>query len=395
MKASSGVHLDTINTLESGGNSYTVYHLDALSGKGLPNLGRLPFSIRVLLENLLRHSGGEFVSPEDVLRLASWNPEGNGGESIPFMPARVVMQDFTGVPAMVDLAAMRSALARKGGDSSLINPSIPADLVIDHSVQVDRFGTSQAFQYNVGKEAERNGERYSMLRWGQSAFSDLRVVPPGAGIVHQVNLENLGSVVQTRTIDGRSYAFPDTLVGTDSHTPMINGLGILGWGVGGIEAEAVLLGQPYYMPIPKVVGINLTGRLPGQSTSTDLVLTITELLREKGVVGSFVEFFGVGLKTLTLPDRATISNMSPEYGATMAFFPIDEETLRYLSATGRPVELVSLVEDYSKFQGLFHSENGDEPSYTVVYEVDLFKRADGPGYGPGRTAGDAGSRDIV
>ncbi|GBE15870.1 MAG TPA: aconitate hydratase AcnA [Proteobacteria bacterium] len=373
MKTSALSPFDVRKTLKSGDKSYTIYHLGALSGAGVSGVDRLPFSIRVLLENLLRHSGGKFVSREDVLRLAAWSPGNSGGGTIPFMPARVVLQDFTGLPALVDLAAMRSAMERKGGDPSRINPSIPADMVIDHSVQVDHFGTGQAFEFNIQKETERNAERYSMLHWGQKAFSNLRVVPPGAGIVHQVNLEYLGSVVGTRTIHGELYAFPDTLVGTDSHTPMINGLGVLGWGVGGIEAEAVLLGQPYYMPIPEVVGINIKGRLPSESTSTDLVLTITEFLREKGVVGRFVEFFGTGLRTLTLPDRATISNMSPEYGATAAFFPVDDETLRYLSATGRPRELVDLVENYSKHQGLFHSETDEEPSYTSVYELDMGK----------------------
>lgn len=371
MANTGNLSFDPAGSLTVGDKTYKIYRLSALQEKGIADIGRLPFSLRVLLENLLRSCCQQAATEEDVLALAGWKPGKVPSQSIPFVPARVVMQDFTGVPALVDLAAMRSAMHRAGGDPALINPSVPADLVIDHSVQVDHFGSTEAFRYNVEKEMERNRERYTMLRWGQKAFEDLCVVPPGTGIVHQVNLEYLGKVVQSSRINGELAAFPDTLVGTDSHTPMINGLGILGWGVGGIEAEAVLLGQPYHMLIPDVVGMKVVGSLPEGSTATDLVLKITEMLREKGVVGKFVEFFGPGLVSLTLPDRATISNMSPEYGATMTFFPVDVETLRYLTATGRPPELVELVRSYTAEQNLFHSGNTAEPEYSAVYEVNL------------------------
>ena len=297
-------------------------------------------TVKVLLENVLRHAGGDVVTEDDVRTLAAWRPGGAGEAEVPFLPARVILQDFTGVPAVVDLAAMRDAMAALGGDPARINPLVPADLVIDHSVQVDQYGTAGAFAFNVDREYERNNERYQLLRWAQTAFTDLRVVPPGTGIVHQVNLEYLARVVQLREVDGETQAFPDTLVGTDSHTTMISGLGVLGYGVGGIEAEAVLLGQPLYQPLPKVVGVRLHGELPRGSTATDLVLVISQMLRKHGVVGAFVEFAGDGLASLALADRATISNMSPEYGATTALFPIDDETLAYLRLTGRDEDLV-------------------------------------------------------
>ena len=371
MSSAGNLSFDPRSTLTVDGESLTIFRLASLEAQGLTTIGSLPYSIRILLENVLRSAWQGIAGEEELADIASWSPGMEDPSTIPYMPARVLLQDFTGVPSLVDLAAMRSALARAGGDPSRINPSIPADLVIDHSVQVDRYGSTDAFAYNVTREMERNRERYTLLRWGQQAFENFRVVPPGTGICHQVNLEYLGVVVQKRELDGSMTAFPDTLVGTDSHTPMINGLGILGWGVGGIEAESVLLGQPYFMLIPEVVGMKLTGRLREGTTATDLVLTITQMLREKGVVGRFVEFFGSGLGSLTLPDRATISNMSPEYGATMTYFPVDEETLNYMSFTGRSRELVSLVERYTKEQGLFHTVDSPEPEYTVVYEMDL------------------------
>src|SRR5687768_1934987 len=326
----------------------------------------LPVTIRILLENLLRHAGGGIVGSADVETLASWRPGVAAEAEIPFMPSRVIMQDLTGVPAVVDLAVMRDAMADLGGDPSRVNPLVPADLVIDHSVQVDRFGTGDAFAFNVEREYERNGERYQLLRWAQTAFRDLRIVPPGTGIVHQVNLEFLAPVVDDR--DG--VAFPDTLVGTDSHTTMINALGVLGYGVGGIEAEAVLLGQPLYQPMPHVVGVRLAGSLPQGSTATDLVLVVTELLRGHGVVGAFVEFAGDGLAGLSLADRATISNMSPEFGATSTLFPIDVETLAYLRLTGRGEERVALVERYAKEQRLWR-EPGDGPTFDELITLDL------------------------
>jgi aconitate hydratase len=358
-------------TLETAAGKVTFYRIGRLAEQGVSDPSRLPFSIRVLLENLLRHCDGHLVTEEDVLALARWAPRDLPDREIPFMPARVILQDFTGVPAVVDLAAMRSAVKRLGGDPRRINPLVPADLVIDHSVQVDFFGTELAFHLNVEKEFERNRERYALLRWAQKAFRNFRVVPPGTGIVHQVNLEYLAKVVQTREVNGEVEAFPDTLVGTDSHTTMINALGVLGWGVGGIEAEAVMLGQPYDMRIPEVIGVRLTGRLPEGATATDLVLTITQLLRKKGVVDKFVEFFGPGLRALSLPDRATIANMAPEYGATCGFFPVDGETLAYLQGTGRDPDLVDLVERYTKAQGLFYDGQGPDPLYTDVVELDL------------------------
>src|SRR5581483_7932115 len=359
--------------LKSDYGTVNYYRLSALTQRGVENLSSLPITVKIVLENLLRHVGGEIVSEEDVLSLARWTP-GHAATSeaeYPFMPGRVLLQDFTGVPAVADLAAMRSAVARMHGDPQKINPLVPADLVIDHSVQVDTFGTTLAFNRNVTREYERNSERYALLRWGQQAFSNLRVVPPGTGIVHQVNLEYLASVVMTKTEDGERVAFPDTLVGTDSHTTMINGLGVLGWGVGGIEAEAVLLGQPLYLLTPEVIGMRLVGALPEGATATDLVLTVTQMLRKRGVVGKFVEFTGPGLSQLPLADRATISNMSPEFGATATLFPVDAETLRYLRDTGRDPKLVDLVERYTKEQGLFRTDEAPEPVFDDLLELDL------------------------
>ena len=342
-----------------------------LASSGAPDLARLPMTVKILLEDLLRHAGGGLAEASDVATLAAWQPGAAIEAELPFLPARVILQDFTGVPAVVDLAAMRDAMADLGGDPARINPLVPADLVIDHSVQVDRWATGDAFPFNVGREYERNGERYQLLRWAQTAFRDLRVVPPGTGIVHQVNLEYLATVVARRAAaDGTVLAFPDTLVGTDSHTTMVNGLGVLGYGVGGIEAEAVLLGQPLYQPMPRVVGVRLSGELPVGSTATDLVLVVTERLRAHGVVGAFVEFAGDGLAGLTLADRATISNMSPEFGATATLFPVDDETLAYLRLTGRPAELVDLVERYTKTQGLWR-EPGPGPRFDATLELDL------------------------
>ena len=341
-----------------------VYRLDAVGDR--IDLATLPVTIKILLENLLRHAGGAMVRAEDVETLLAWRPGQPAEAEIPFMPARVLLQDFTGVPAVVDLAVMRDAMAELGGDPGLVNPLVPADLVIDHSVQIDQFGTPGAFAFNVEREYERNGERYQLLRWAQTAFRDLRVVPPGTGIIHQVNLEFLATVVADR--DG--VAFPDTVVGTDSHTTMVNGLGVLGYGVGGIEAEAVLLGQPLYQPMPHVVGVRLHGALPRGSTATDLVLVVTEMLRAHGVVGSFVEFAGDGLATLALADRTTISNMSPEFGATSTLFPIDDETIAYLRLTGRSPERVDLVERYARAQGLWR-EPGDGPVFDELLELDL------------------------
>jgi aconitate hydratase len=346
------------------------YRLDALAERAGVDVRRLPFTLKILVENLLRQVDGEHVHEEDVLALARRDPAASGHE-FPFLPARVVLQDLTGVPCVVDLAAMRAAMARLGGDPERINPLSPVDLVIDHSVMVDRFGSLFAFQANVALEYERNIERYALLRWAQGALHNFRVVPPGTGIVHQVNLEYLASVVATREVDGETRVFPDTLVGTDSHTTMINGLGVLGWGVGGIEAEAVLLGQPMYQLPPVVVGMRLTGALPEGATATDLVLTVTERLRRHGVVGKFVEFCGPGLSGLSVADRATISNMAPEYGATAALFPVDEETLRYLRLTGRDPMLVQLVEDYCRAQGLFRTDATPDPVFDELLELDL------------------------
>jgi aconitate hydratase len=341
-----------------------------VEGGVLDSLDRLPFSIRILLENALRHAGGGYVSEEHVQAVARWSPTSSGAD-VPFMPTRVVLQDFTGVPAVVDLAAMRDGLEELGGDPARINPVVPADLVIDHSVQVDFFGFNDAFRLNVEKEFERNRERYALLRWAQEAFDNFSVVPPGTGIVHQVNLEYLASVIHRREHDGDFVAYPDTLVGTDSHTTMVNGLGVVGWGVGGIEAEAVVLGQPYYMLLPEVVGMKFTGALPEGATATDLVLRVTEMLRNHGVVDKFVEYYGAGLSNLTLPDKATLANMSPEYGATIGFFPVDEQALRYLRGTGRPEELVKRVEVISKELGLFRTDETPDPEFTSKLELDL------------------------
>ena len=360
-------------TLEGAQRKVTYYRLEALTQHGVQGLERLPFTVKILLENVLRHAGGELVKADDVLSLARWMP-GQSAQSeaeYPFLPGRVLLQDFTGVPAVADLAAMRSAMARMKGDPQKVNPLVPADLVIDHSVQVDMFGSTLAFNRNVEREYERNSERYALLRWGQQAFSNFRVVPPGTGIVHQVNLEYLASVVMMKEEDGETVAYPDTLVGTDSHTTMINGLGVLGWGVGGIEAEAVLLGQPLYLLTPEVIGMRLVGALPEGATATDLVLTVTQILRKRGVVAKFVEFSGPGLSQLPLADRATISNMSPEFGATSTLFPVDAETLRYLRDTGRDPALVDLVERYTKAQGLFRTDDAPEPRFDDLLELDL------------------------
>ena len=320
---------------------------------------------------MLRKVDGYLVNEEDIATVAGWNSTNLPKREVPFMPGRVLLQDFTGVPVVVDLAAMRSAMVRLGGDPKLINPVVPADLVIDHSVQVDYFGAADAFSKNAAMEFDRNQERYALLRWAQRSFQNLRVVPPDTGIVHQINLEYLASVVATQRQDGGAVAFPDTVVGTDSHTTMINGLSVLGWGVGGIEAEAVLLGQPYYMVLPEVVGLRLVGALPEGSTATDLVLAVTELLRRRGVVEKFVEFYGSGLSRLPLADRATIANMSPEYGATVGFFPIDDETLRYLRGTGRDAAAVDLVERYAKEQHLFRTDATPDPDYTDTLSLDM------------------------
>src|SRR5216110_2273088 len=349
-------------TLTAGGRGYEIFRLDALERRGL-SVARLPYSLKILLENLLRLEDGRVVRPEDIETLARWEPNKLPDDEIAFMPARVLLQDFTGVPAVVDLAAMRDAIVQMGGDPKRVNPLLPAELVIDHSVIVDEFGTKTAFQVNADLEFQRNRERYALLRWAQKTFTGFKVVPPDTGIVHQVNLEYLARVVFTSD----SQAYPDTLVGTDSHTTMINGLGVVGWGVGGIEAEAAMLGQPVSMLIPQVIGFRLTEG----ATATDLVLTITQMLRAKGVVGKFVEFFGPGVSSLPLADRATIGNMAPEYGATIGIFPVDQETLRYLEFTGRPREQVQLVEAYMKEQGLFHTANTAEPVYSDTLELNL------------------------
>ncbi|MCC6764265.1 MAG: aconitate hydratase AcnA [Deltaproteobacteria bacterium] len=358
--------------LAGSGLAVDYYRLGALAKESGVALDRLPVTVKILLENVLRHQDKPFANAADVLALARWNPAAAvEANELPFLPSRVVLQDFTGVPAVVDLAAMRDAVARAGGNPERINPLVPADLVIDHSVQVDFFGSKEAFAENVKREYERNRERYLLLRWGQKAFENFRVVPPSTGIVHQVNLEYLASVVDVRSETGGAFAFPDTLVGTDSHTTMINGLGVLGWGVGGIEAEAVLLGQPLYQLLPVVVGCDLTGQLPPGTTATDLVLTLTQVLRTHGVVGKFVEFFGAGCADLGLADRATLSNMAPEYGATAGLFPVDDETLRYLRATGRDTARVDLVERYCKEQGLFRTAATAAPTFSEIVTLDL------------------------
>jgi aconitate hydratase len=356
-------------TVDVAGKKIDLFRLDALKGVG--DIATLPFSIRILLENLLRHEDGANVTKGHIEALAKYDPKNVGEVEIQYVPARVLLQDFTGVPCVVDLASMREGLAQMGGDPKKINPLQPVDLVIDHSVQVDAFGTLRSFEDNVKREFERNGERYRFLKWGQTAFDGFRVVPPGTGIVHQVNIEYLARVVFTREQDGKTVAYPDTLVGTDSHTTMVNGLGVLGWGVGGIEAEAAMLGQPVAMLVPEVIGFELKGKLVPGVTATDLVLTVTQMLRKKGVVGKFVEFYGAGLDTLPLADRATIANMAPEYGATMGFFPVDAETLNYLRLTGRSEEQIQLVERYYKEQGLFRTKESPTPRFTDTLSLDM------------------------
>jgi aconitate hydratase len=357
-------------TLTSGNRTFTIFSLPALVERGF-NLSRLPFSLKILLENLLRREDGVNVTASDIEFLAKWDAQAEPSREIAYMPARVLMQDFTGVPAVVDLAAMRDAIKTLGGDPERVNPLISAELVIDHSVQVDEYGAVGALAANTFLEFQRNRERYAFLKWGQTAFRNFSAVPPGMGICHQVNLEYLARVVFTSKIDGELVAYPDTLVGTDSHTTMINGLGVLGWGVGGIEAEAAMLGQPVSMLVPQVVGFRLTGKLKEGATATDLVLTVTQALRKLGVVGKFVEFYGPGIAALPLADRATISNMAPEYGATCGIFPVDAEALRYLRLTGRSEEQIALVEAYYKAQGLFHAADSPEAEYTETLELDL------------------------
>ncbi|MBO6781661.1 MAG: aconitate hydratase AcnA [Alphaproteobacteria bacterium] len=364
--------LKTRRTLDVNGKSYDYFSLEA-AGETIGDVSRLPYSLKVLLENLLRHEDGRTVSTDDVKALAQWLQDRRSDREIAYRPARVLMQDFTGVPAVVDLAAMRDAVRNLDADPNLINPLSPVDLVIDHSVMVDYFASEDAFEKNVDLEYERNGERYEFLRWGQTAFDNFRVVPPGTGICHQVNLEYLAQTVWTSDNDGKTIAYPDTLVGTDSHTTMVNGLGVLGWGVGGIEAEAAMLGQPISMVVPEVVGFKLTGQLREGMTATDLVLTVTQMLRAKGVVGKFVEFYGDGLDHLTLADQATISNMAPEYGATCGIFPVDEETLRYMRFTGRSEERIALVEAYAKAQGMWRDAGSPDPVFTDTLELDLSK----------------------
>ncbi len=359
------------STLRTKGGEVDVYRLDALAKQGIAGVDRLPYTIKILLESVLRNVDGLAVTFEDVRSLASWQPSAEQRGEVPFKPARVILQDFTGVPAIVDLAAMRDAMRAMGGDPRHINPLLPVDLVIDHSVQIDQFGSAAALGVNAEIEFQRNRQRYEFLKWGQGAFDNFRVVPPETGIVHQINLEYIATGVHRQKVNGRSVAMPDTLVGTDSHTTMINGLGVLGWGVGGIEAEAVMLGQPLYMLVPDVIGFRLSGRLPEGATATDLVLRVTEILRKHGVVGKFVEFYGEGLSNMLLADRATIANMAPEYGATCGFFPIDDETLRYLRQTARDEELVDLVERYSKEQGLFRTGAMPDPVFTDRIELDL------------------------
>ncbi|HEV2299036.1 MAG TPA: aconitate hydratase AcnA [Candidatus Acidoferrales bacterium] len=371
MNAASKNSFHTQSALKVGSDGFEIFRLATLEREGAGKISRLPFSMKILLENLLRCEDGQFVHADDIKALANWEPKAEPSKEISFLPARVLLQDFTGVPAVVDLAAMREAMRKLGGDAKKINPLFPAELVIDHSVQVDQFGTAQSFAFNSELEFLRNKERYAFLRWGQGSFRNFKVVPPDTGICHQVNLEYLSRVVFHAEANGKHWAFPDSLVGTDSHTTMVNGLGVFGWGVGGIEAEAAMLGQPLSMLIPQVIGFKLHGRLREGATATDLVLTITEMLRKKGVVGKFVEFYGAGLSSLTLPDRATIGNMSPEYGATMGFFPVDAESLAYLRFTGRDEAQVKLVEAYTKEQGLFRTDATPDPEFTDALQLDL------------------------
>ena len=358
-------------TLTVGSASYEIFDLQLAEKNGLAGISRLPVSLKVLTENLLRHEDGKTVSADDIRAMVTWLADKTSEREIAYRPARVLMQDFTGVPAVVDLAAMRDAMVDLGGDARKINPLVPVDLVIDHSVMVDSFGHADSFKRNVEMEYARNGERYEFLRWGASAFDNFRVVPPGTGICHQVNLEYLAQTVWTKKTGNVTQAFPDTCVGTDSHTTMVNGLAVLGWGVGGIEAEAAMLGQPVSMLIPEVVGMKLTGAMAEGITATDLVLTVTQMLRKKGVVGKFVEFYGPGLDHLSLEDRATIANMAPEYGATCGFFPVDGDTLKYLKATGRPADRLALVEAYAKAQGMYRVPGAPDPVFTATLDLDL------------------------
>ncbi|WLD95274.1 aconitate hydratase AcnA [Alkalihalobacillus sp. AL-G] len=358
-------------TFETSGKTYHYYDLKALENAGVGNVSRLPYSIRILLESVLRQYDGKVIDKEHIENLAKWGTKDVKEIDVPFKPSRVILQDFTGVPAVVDLASLRKAMADMGGSPDKINPEIPVDLVIDHSVQVDRAGTEDSLKFNMKREFERNLERYKFLRWAQTSFDNYRAVPPATGIVHQVNLEYLASVVASNEQDGDLVAFPDSLVGTDSHTTMINGIGVLGWGVGGIEAEAGMLGQPSYFPVPEVIGVKLTGEMPNGTTATDLALKVTQVLRQQNVVGKFVEFFGPGLQDMTLADRATISNMAPEYGATCGFFPVDEETLNYMSLTGRSPEQIELVEKYTKANGMFYTPGTEDPEFTDVVELNL------------------------
>ncbi|MDP3478875.1 MAG: aconitase family protein, partial [Desulfoprunum sp.] len=359
-----------LKDLRINGKHYRYYALRDLADSGLSSLDRLPFSIRILVENLLRKHDGRIVRDKDLLAISNWQRSYSSPVEIPYHPARVLMQDFTGVPAVVDLAAMRDAVRELGGDPGRINPQVPVELVIDHSVQVDFFGTSDSLRQNVAKEYERNSERYTLLKWAQKNFTNFKVVPPNSGICHQVNLEHLGRVVIVGEKEGLPLLYPDTVVGLDSHTPMVNGIGIMAWGVGGIEAEAVMLGQPYFMSIPEVIGVNLSGRLADGVTATDLVLTITELLRRHKVVEKFVEFFGPGLEHLSVPDRATIANMTPEFGATLGFFPIDGKTIEYLQMTGRS-EQATITEAYARGVGLFYSGSDDAREYSDIVEFNL------------------------
>jgi aconitate hydratase len=358
-------------TLTVDNQSFTYYRLQSLEDKGIGPISKLPFSIKILLEAVTRQYDNHAITEDHIRELSNWNAKSPQKSEVPFKPARILLQDFTGVPAVVDLAALRAAMHRLGGNPKRINPLIPVDLVIDHSVQVDAFGSREALEFNINKEFERNEERYKFLRWAQKSFNNFRVVPPGTGIVHQVNLEYLATVVQQREVDGEMVVFPDTLVGTDSHTTMINGIGVLGWGVGGIEAEACMLGQPLYQLMPEVIGFKLIGKLPEGATATDLALTVTNMLRKKGVVGKFVEFYGPGLGHISLADRATVANMAPEYGATMGFFPVDDETLNYLRSTGRDESLIALVEAYAKEQGIFRTDATIDPVFTDTIELDL------------------------
>ena len=390
--------LDSFNcrtSLQVGAKTYSIFSLPLAEKNGLTGISRLPYSMKVLLENLLRFEDGRTVLKADIEAIAAWMVDrGTAQKEIAYRPARVLMQDFTGVPAVVDLAAMRDAMKNLGGDPQKINPLVPVDLVIDHSVIVDEFGTPQAFARNVELEYQRNGERYRFLKWGQQAFNNFRVVPPGTGICHQVNLEYLGQTVWTKDEDGETIAYPDTCVGTDSHTTMINGLGVLGWGVGGIEAEAAMLGQPVSMLIPEVIGFKLTGKLKEGVTATDLVLLVVQMLRKKGVVNKFVEFFGPGLENMTLADRATIGNMGPEYGATCGFFPVDAETINYLNISGRTKDRIALVEAYSKTQGMWRDVTSADPVFTDTLELDLNSVVPSMA-GPKRPEGRVALNDVV